>query len=122
MSKRARTKAHRKIYESWYGIKIPVGFDIHHIDFNRDNNDPKNLLMLPSELHHRYHQSVLEMFRGEDALVIRPQVTLAYRHQIEFLLPFASALNECAEWIFKRDLDRLAVLHREEAERWHCSE
>lgn len=118
MSKRARTKAHRKIYESWYGVKIPNGFDVHHIDFNRDNNDPQNLLMLPSELHHRYHQSVLAMFGGEDACVIRPQATPAYRHQLEFLLPFASALDECAEWILRREMDRLAVLHREEDEGW----
>lgn len=46
---------YRKLYESHYGIKIPPGFEIHHIDFNRNNNEIKNLILLPKRLHRRLH-------------------------------------------------------------------
>jgi hypothetical protein len=118
MSNRRRIKEHRKIYEDWYGITIPEGFDIHHIDFDRDNNSPDNLLMLPAELHHRYHQAVLLMFGAHEECVIKPQLTPAHRHQFEFLPQFAGVLEECAEWISKREMARSALLWRAETERF----
>lgn len=48
----------RKIYiEAGYRCAVPkcqheIGLDIHHIDGNRNNNDPKNLLLLCA-VHHR---------------------------------------------------------------------
>lgn len=46
---------YRKLYETHYGIKIPPGFEIHHIDQNRNNNNIKNLLLLPKRLHSQLH-------------------------------------------------------------------
>lgn len=46
---------YRKLYAKHYGIKIPPEYDIHHIDFNRENNDIKNLILLPKSLHHKLH-------------------------------------------------------------------
>lgn len=46
---------YRKFYTQYYGIEVPEDFDIHHIDFDRSNNNPSNLLMLPKDLHQRYH-------------------------------------------------------------------
>lgn len=46
---------YRKLYEKHYGIKIPPEYDIHHIDFNRNNNDIKNLILLPKSLHRKLH-------------------------------------------------------------------
>ena len=46
---------YRKLYEKHYGIKIPPEYDIHHIDFNRDNNSIENLLLLPKDLHRKLH-------------------------------------------------------------------
>lgn len=36
---------YRQIYEQHFG-NIPKGYHIHHIDGNRDNNNPKNLITL----------------------------------------------------------------------------
>lgn len=47
----AKRVDYRKFYAQYYGIKVPEDFDIHHIDFDRSNNDPSNLLMLPKNLH-----------------------------------------------------------------------
>lgn len=46
---------YRKLYEAHYGIKILPGFEIHHIDQNRNNNNIKNLLLLPKRLHSQLH-------------------------------------------------------------------
>lgn len=52
---------YRKIYEQHYG-PIPYDehgrtFDIHHIDGNRKNNDPKNLIALSKKDHYDVHYS-----------------------------------------------------------------
>ncbi len=49
-----REKSYRKIWIENCG-EIPDGYDIHHIDGDRNNNDISNLLALPSELHRKYH-------------------------------------------------------------------
>lgn len=46
---------YRKLYAKHYGIIIPDGYDIHHIDFDRNNNAIENLILLPTELHKRLH-------------------------------------------------------------------
>ena len=50
---------YRKIYEEYYG-SIPVDetgktYDIHHIDGNRNNNDPSNLIALSLQDHYNVH-------------------------------------------------------------------
>lgn len=53
---------YRKFYEKQTGKKIPKDFDIHHIDFNRENNDIMNLVAIPRELHKKYHTIITKMF------------------------------------------------------------
>jgi len=37
---------------------IPNGFIIHHLDFNKLNNNPNNLLMLDTQTHNKLHWEV----------------------------------------------------------------
>lgn len=46
---------YRKIYEQYYGIKIPKGYHIHHKDMNHHNDDPLNLEMLTAGNHAQKH-------------------------------------------------------------------
>ena len=46
---------YRKYYENYYGVKIPKGYEIHHIDLNHENNDINNLVSLPRKLHRKLH-------------------------------------------------------------------
>lgn len=48
---------HRYVWECNFGV-IPEGYDIHHIDFDKRNNDITNLQMLPEREHHRLHQAM----------------------------------------------------------------
>ena len=45
---------HRVVYRRAYG-KIPKGWVVHHIDFNRRNNRPENLYAMPDKLHRKIH-------------------------------------------------------------------
>ena len=49
-----RIRLHRYIWEKVNG-KIPKGYDIHHIDHNKDNNDISNLELISSITHQKIH-------------------------------------------------------------------
>ncbi len=51
----AKSFNYRKYYKEYYGIEFDGSYAIHHIDFDRSNNDINNLLLLPGKLHSRYH-------------------------------------------------------------------
>lgn len=48
---------YRKFYQEVTGELIPKCFDVHHIDFNRENNSIENLVSIPKELHQAYHKT-----------------------------------------------------------------
>lgn len=49
---------HRYIWE-YYNGKIPSGYEIHHIDFDRSNNDISNLQLVSRSEHRKIHADLL---------------------------------------------------------------
>lgn len=49
---------YRSYYEKMCDLKIPRNCEIHHINFNREDNNIRNLVMLPSKLHKDYHKKL----------------------------------------------------------------
>lgn len=49
-----RKRLHRYVWE-FYNGKIPKGYEIHHIDGNKANNDISNLQMLSKSEHRKVH-------------------------------------------------------------------
>lgn len=47
---------YRKIWEEYNKKTIPEGYEIHHIDGNRTNNEPTNLLCVSIEEHLQIHK------------------------------------------------------------------
>lgn len=55
---KCRMRLHRYIYEQMVG-PIPDGYDIHHIDKDKGNNELSNLLLMKSSEHRKLHGSEL---------------------------------------------------------------
>ena len=51
-----KTPNYRKLYEQNIG-QIPDNWEVHHIDFNHENNSLDNLIAIPSMVHMVIHQS-----------------------------------------------------------------
>lgn len=51
---RTRERMHRYVWKYYYG-EIPKGFEIHHIDGDKSNNDITNLCMLTHKAHMLVH-------------------------------------------------------------------
>ena len=49
-----RKRLHRYVWELHYG-EIPEGYHIHHIDFDKSNNDISNLQLMSKEEHMQLH-------------------------------------------------------------------
>ena len=58
LNRKHQIRLHRYIWERVYG-PIPPGYDIHHKDFNKANNELNNLAMLTEAEHHRVHEEAL---------------------------------------------------------------
>ncbi len=50
-----RERLHQAVYEYYHNCVIPSGYDIHHKDLNKANNDISNLQMLSHAKHHELH-------------------------------------------------------------------
>lgn len=48
-------RLHRYIYEKYNGT-IPKGYEVHHIDHNKDNNEIDNLELLTRKQHNELHK------------------------------------------------------------------
>ena len=94
---------YRKLYCDHYGMDDPgPDYDIHHIDFDRTNNDIDNLIMLPKSLHHKYHWC-LNHFNSDTnktQVVFDAKIELqGNRYDVNALLHLAEALKEINDWI-----------------------
>lgn len=70
-------RMHRFVWE-YYNGSIPEGYDVHHVDGNRANNDISNLQLLKSSDHKRLHGEKLtdeqrEWYRQNLNNVARPK-------------------------------------------------
>lgn len=69
------SKDYRKIYERYHQSSLLEGIDIHHIDGNHFNNDPKNLQAVTLEEHYDIHKSQNDFyacFMIAQRMVIKP--------------------------------------------------
>lgn len=78
-------------------------YQVHHIDLNRNNNDISNLVMLPKELHTKYHIIEQEL-RGVNFvpdLRIKSVIDMGngYNSFLEYKLSILNKiLKECNRW------------------------
>ena len=96
---------YRKIYESETKTKIPKGFDVHHLDFNRDNNDISNLVALPRDLHAKFHTTYNELYmpNKSDMIPVNSFQTGFIHFCLNTITEYEKVYADVIEWITYRD-------------------
>lgn len=120
MSNIENLKSYRYKYKKYYGIDFSKEYDIHHINFDRNNNEIDNLILLPKKLHNKYH-SLCNMLFGETIGAEKKiDVSLGLynvSHTADILEKFAKTLKEMKEWIiYKNDLETMKRI--KEKDKW----
>jgi hypothetical protein len=98
-------KNYREKYKRYYGIDFGKEYAIHHIDLDRSNNDISNLLLLPKELHAKYHMilnaiSICPDKPKADGFIdvrISNAIITEYNAKMFELLP--ETIAECNKWL-----------------------
>ena len=117
-------KDYRKLYKEYYGIDFDNNFEIHHIDFNHNNNEISNLVLLPKKLHRQYHFYLNAINCYEDKTIIKfnskiqGNIGNVDSYMMNMLQDFIPILYECNKWYDKKyylDLKKqLKEEHKEE--------
>lgn len=100
---------YRKFYEQQTGVKLPAGYDVHHIDFNRENNEIRNLVALPQQLHTLYHFQcgiLIIPFDHQLSNGISPDGHRLGGHNMQHLPAVIKAVEtyvQCDKWVDYRD-------------------
>ena len=100
---------YRKFYENQYKVKLNKNFDIHHIDYNHNNNDITNLVALPKELHHRLHNAYNEYIQwcsnySLDDIRLHTGALCSHTMFIESLTEYLNIVEECKVYMNKRNM------------------
>lgn len=103
-------KDYRRFYAKFFDITIPPEFDIHHIDFNRENNDIKNLILLPKELHEHLHSAckpeMIFEIPKEDLLMFRRIANHLWCSVFgSYFEDMASVYNEMQYWASCKEME-----------------
>ena len=73
---------HRLLAEELLGRPLLSGEVVHHRDGDGTNNDPSNLVVLPSQAHHAHLEAVLRRARsGQNCLF--PELVYGLKEEIE---------------------------------------
>lgn len=102
-----KLKNYRTKYKRYYNIEFDNRYVVHHIDGNRENNDISNLVLLPKELHSKYHfhKTVIEAQKLNTRITSNAMQSQSY--YLVCLEEFMAVLKECNEWYdYKLYLDR----------------
>lgn len=51
---------HRAVWEHAAGHKLPEGWEVHHMDHNKDHNCRCNLLAMPKEMHKMFYGNAMK--------------------------------------------------------------
>lgn len=114
-------KNYRLKYKRYYDIDFDKSYDIHHIDFNRKNNDINNLLLLPKTLHSTYHLLINKMGgmdeTGKVKFSVRINLSVSnYDAQIIELL--AQTIQEIEKWVVYKHELTMKIQTKEQMLKW----
>lgn len=104
-----KLKNYRNKYKRHFGIKFNENYVVHHIDMNRQNNDISNLILLPKELHEKYH-TILNLIsvcpqktKADGFIDVRLSCSLIMSYYSEMFKLLPQVLEECEKWIMLKN-------------------
>ena len=113
---------YRKFYKQYYGINFDEEMAVHHCDFDRSNNSIDNLLLMPADLHHRYHFLINSLGRNEQGAIIfsaKIDCNNPYGYQADTLKKLGKTLAEiekCKEYKFQCEMNKEAKEYQNRGE------
>lgn len=95
-----KLKDYRTLYKRHYEIDFNSSYQIHHLNCIHTDNRIENLLLLPTDLHQKYH------FYKENAEISRDLINFNITsglnnsnvYAIEQIQNFIKILEECSKW------------------------
>lgn len=103
---------YRKKYKDYFKIQISQEYDIHHIDFNHENNDIENLLLLPKKLHQRLHKVKNEyggFLDGQMNVFIDIKNQLTCSIMAEAMQKISEIYDEIQIWVSIKEQEQLGI-------------
>lgn len=107
MIRKATKNNYRIYYKEYFGIDFNSNYCVHHLDSNRENNDISNLLLLPKDVHHRFHFTS-RVFK--DAVrIIDPSLKnigpFCSCYEVEMFEIYLNSIIEIQKWIGYKTTD-----------------
>jgi hypothetical protein len=111
----SNANSYKTKYKQLTGRDISKGFEVHHIDIDRENDSIANLVLLPIKLHRRYHtirKSILNFTNCVprdgvicDMKLFNPeQIELDPYNHIKMFQDLYDIMNICNNWVYIRDV------------------
>lgn len=102
MGRKKKKLDYRQYYRDYYGIDFGPDMVVHHIDFDRSNNNIDNLLLMPSELHSKYHLAI-RILGGEGSGIIDGNARIvcdgSHGYRAAFYKSLGDAMVEIDKWV-----------------------
>ena len=99
MGRKRKHFDYRQYYKDYYGIEFGNEMVVHHIDFDRSNNNIDNLIMIPRELHAKYHWYVSALGGGGNGVINgNMRINGSSCCNAPYLRGLAHALDELSNW------------------------
>lgn len=98
MGRKRRKVDYRQLYKDYFGIEFGPDMVVHHIDFDRNNNNIGNLLLMPRTLHAKYHMHISQLGGANDGFIDCNMQVDTNTYRIAALRGLADSLDEIVEW------------------------
>ena len=106
MGNKKAGKNYRKLYKEHYGIEFGEDMAVHHIDFDRSNNNIDNLLLMPRTLHQKYHFHISQLGGAGNGIIDGDMTIDGNIYKIMALQGLVNALDDISKWVqIKRQMD-----------------
>lgn len=99
MGRKRKNTNYRQYYKDYFGIEFGSEMAVHHIDFDRSNNDIGNLLLIPKELHAKYHMRISQLGGAHSGMIDPDMRICGNTYRTSALRGLAEVFDEVMDWL-----------------------